>query len=437
MSSNKPSINYTKLLNTSGVLFIGGILISFVSSWVITKILNKEDVGAYQLMINLLETIALIATSGFQLLAVREIPLLQKNNQHTSNFTSQGTLTILFSSIVILPITFIVFYNISDNPNQLFVPLIITCLLIPFFAIQKFYSSVLHGFQKIYLAVFPEKIVRPALVVILSGGIWLYNLYSSNSPISSTNSLLLLLSLFVIFVLIVTLVFKSEIKKLSKTLIDKTKTQNYYKSALILVPIVLLGNLNLKIDSFMILGLDKIENYAVYAQSVKFAFLCSIGLLIYDHVFAPQIAANTTTSNKKEINKFIVKKIRLVFILSVIVFITVALFGDDILATFGKKTDHYEEGYIPLLIIGIGQLINVFFGPVTNILIMTKHEKQTLISFVTSLVSNIVFNSILIPLYGITGAAIATTIGITIGNVMMYYFVRTKTQFKSAAFDRT
>ena len=56
MTPNNNQINFTKLLNLSAILFVGGILISFVSSWLVTKVLNQEYVGIYQFLLNILES---------------------------------------------------------------------------------------------------------------------------------------------------------------------------------------------------------------------------------------------------------------------------------------------------------------------------------------------------------------------------------------------
>lgn len=429
MSQDNNQINFTKLLNFSAILFVLGILISFVSSWLVTKVLNQEYVGIYQFLLNILETGALVCTAGFQLLAVKEIPFLHHQKFKLNNFIQQGLRTILLSSTIIIPIIFIVHYSFSNHGENANKPLLIALIVLPAFTILKFFSSILHGFEKIYLAVIPEKIIRPASVVLFCLLFWILDIYNKNN-------IYFLIVIFGLFAFITGALFYNYIQKLSKSLTLKAPEKNYYLSALSIFPFVLLSNLNLKIDGFILYGLESLENYAIYAQANKFAYLSAFGLVIYDHVFAPYISKNNQSLNQQQINAFIVKKIRIVFGVSVLVFAGIILMGETILSTFGKSTDNYEKGYEAMLILGLGQLLNVAFGPVINILILNHQQKVAIYSVLIAVISNILLNYLWIPSMGINGAALATSTSFIIWKSLMFYFVKTKTNFKSAIWER-
>lgn len=429
MTPNNNQINFTKLLNLSAILFVGGILISFVSSWLVTKVLNQEYVGIYQFLLNILETGALVCTAGFQLLAVKEIPFLNYQKFKISIFIQQGLRTILLSSTLIIPAIYILHYSFSQHGDNANLPLLMALIVLPAFTILKFFSSILHGFEKIYLAVIPEKIIRPLSVVIFCLVFWIAGIYQDKT-------IYFLILLFGLFSFITGAIFYNYIQKNSKHLQQKAPVKNYYLGALSIFPFVLLSNLNLKIDGFILYGLESLENYAIYAQANKFAYLSAFGLVIYDHVFAPYISQNNQSLNQRQINQFIVKKIRVVFVVSILVFAAIVFLGEDILSTFGKKTDNYEKGYEAMIILGLGQLINVAFGPVINILILNQQQKVAIYSVSIALFSNIILNYLWIPTMGINGAALATSVSFIIWKSLLLYFVKTKTNFKSAIWER-
>ena len=143
MTPNNNQINFTKLLNLSAILFVGGILISFVSSWLVTKVLNQEYVGIYQFLLNILETGALVCTAGFQLLAVKEIPFLNYQKFKISLFIQQGLRTILLSSTLIIPAIYILHYSFSQHGDNANLPLLMALIVLPAFTILKFFSSIL------------------------------------------------------------------------------------------------------------------------------------------------------------------------------------------------------------------------------------------------------------------------------------------------------
>ena len=72
----------------------------------------------------------------------------------------------------------------------------------------------------------------------------------------------------------------------------------------------------------------------------------------------------------------------------------------------------------PLLVLAIGSVLNALCGPVMYLLSMTGMEKSARNIIVIASIFNISLNYILIPLYGILGAAFATSICTVLWNVL-------------------
>ena len=105
----------------------------------------------------------------------------------------------------------------------------------------------------------------------------------------------------------------------------------------------------------------------------------------------------------------------LVFTVCVAVLLTVL--GSFLLSLFGEG---FSGAYIPMLILLAGQMINALAGSVGYLMILTgrQNEAATVMFFV--LILNIAGNFLLIPLYGMNGAAIATGISIAFWNVLLF-----------------
>ncbi len=82
------------------------------------------------------------------------------------------------------------------------------------------------------------------------------------------------------------------------------------------------------------------------------------------------------------------------------------LFSQPILSLFGSD---FTEASWSLKILVTGQMINALCGSVAILMIMTGHQKKSLPVVVCSALINVVLNAILIPSFGIAGAAIATS----------------------------
>jgi O-antigen/teichoic acid export membrane protein len=93
------------------------------------------------------------------------------------------------------------------------------------------------------------------------------------------------------------------------------------------------------------------------------------------------------------------------------VFVMMCLFPREILTyVFDSR---YTSGWAPLIILSTGQLVNVATGAIGPMLVMTGHQKRWLILAASALGINICLNWYLVPLYGLTGAAVSTAFSLS------------------------
>ena len=74
-----------------------------------------------------------------------------------------------------------------------------------------------------------------------------------------------------------------------------------------------------------------------------------------------------------------------------------------------------------------GRLFNAFCGPVAMLLMMIDHEKKTLSVIVIVTIINFILNFFLIPIIGIIGSAISTSISMVIRNIVLLRFAKRNT----------
>lgn len=102
----------------------------------------------------------------------------------------------------------------------------------------------------------------------------------------------------------------------------------------------------------------------------------------------------------------------------------------SIVAVFWVLTNYFvagkglELGFLPLCILLTGILLLSTFIPFDNLMLVSGHPGLQTFQQMTIVSSNIVFNSVLIPLLGITGAAIAVTFSNISGILTMLHLVR-------------
>jgi O-antigen/teichoic acid export membrane protein len=417
---------FKKLINQNGIIMLGGLGFSFIAAWLTTKVMNQEEVGIYQIMINTIETVALITTAGFQLLAVKEIPGLVQKGQRINRFLKQGHRMVFLSLTILLPLVYIIMYQLGDS--ALYKQALLFIMIgIPAYTLLKFYGSILQGLKKFTLAHLPERLLRPILVAVICLIFW--GSYSESILFALLAGILCLAFIFGV-------VFYSITKRRAKELKENGPKINFYKASLLLMPFFIFSNLIMRVDGYMLWYFEPPETFAVYAQSMKIASICTIGLILFEYIFTPFISENNTAIQVNELSIRMVKQLRPILLGTLILFTLLVFIGGPLLGYFGKSGEVYNTGFTALIILSIGHILGLCLGPVSNILIVNNLSKKALQYVLLAFIMNITLNAILIPLHGMNGAAIATAIALIIYKVLAYISVRNNLGYKCAIFEK-
>ncbi|WEL24019.1 flippase [Candidatus Nanohalovita haloferacivicina] len=123
---------------------------------------------------------------------------------------------------------------------------------------------------------------------------------------------------------------------------------------------------------------------------------------------------------------------RWVFSLVLPTFLILLLFSETILQILWGG--QYTEASFALSILACGYLINATVGRVGSFLNSTGHTRYILYNNIAALTLNLILNILLIPIYGIIGAAIATATSTILTNVLMFAEVWRKEDVVSIPF---
>lgn len=187
-----------------------------------------------------------------------------------------------------------------------------------------------------------------------------------------------------------------------------------------LLPFGLLAGVGIiiqKTDIVMLGFLMSPEDVGIYQIVVQGGMLVTFSLVIINGVLAPNIARLYVQQDFKKLQRLMTMSTMIMLGLGVLIMLVFVLAGKSILVNiFGEE---YIGGYYPLLIFSAGQLISVGMGPVGLYLSMTGYERVIVKAISFSAFINIILNIILIPLFGLIGAATATAISVIILKIIM------------------
>ena len=183
-------------------------------------------------------------------------------------------------------------------------------------------------------------------------------------------------------------------------------------------PLIISGlaiSLFMKVDQLMIDHFLDQTSLGYYAAAVKLSEAWYFVPIIIANSFFPSLI-NSKKVSEKLYNIRLSYLFKAMFWLSIIIAIIVTFFKDLIIIKL------YGESFLPatkVLMIHIWSSVFVFMGMISsNWMIIENLEKLYFKRTIYGLISNIILNLLLIPIFGIIGAAISTIISQSI----VYYF---------------
>ena len=139
--------------------------------------------------------------------------------------------------------------------------------------------------------------------------------------------------------------------------------------------------------------------------------------------------ANYKRSNtlKKEAVKQFKQSARLTFSIALLATFLFAVFGDYMVSlAFGPN---YEAVYKAVLIMSIGHLVSCYIGPAGLMLNMTNNEATVLRLSIMSLLLNALLMSMLVPKFGVYGAAASSSLTLSLWNVLLRVRIKRRLGF--------
>lgn len=403
-----------KIAKGTGIVFIGtiiGTLFGFIGRVLLARFFTQAEYGIYSLAFVLLSIFVTISLFGLQDGVARQIGYYRGKNDSTE---VKG---IIFSSIQIVSIAsvilFIILFFTSDTLSAkifhdpaLTAPLKVLAFAIPFLALAQLFVSIFRGFESVKENVYFQDILRNVLFlaflipVIFLGLPFIDVIYAFAA------------SIIVTFVVFAFYVFK-------KTPLSLNRTQflliNPVGKKLLLFSVPLLGVYVLSqimnwMDTLMLGYFTTSDVVGLYNVAAPLAHFIATFVYSTHYILIPLVAglySQNLTSELKRTYQILTKWC--VFAVLPIFFMFI-VFPENILSlVFG--TDYAEASYV-LQILSICFFIHVVLGPSGAITLSMGESKFILNTTMLGAALNIIMNAVLIPRWGIEGAAVATTISL-------------------------
>jgi O-antigen/teichoic acid export membrane protein len=154
---------------------------------------------------------------------------------------------------------------------------------------------------------------------------------------------------------------------------------------------------------------------AIYTAATRFLVVGQLGNGAISMAAQPQFTELFALGARRRANGVYQATTAWLVLLTWPLYLLVMVYGPEFLSIFGHS---YRAGYTVLIILGITQLVASACGQVDMVLITTGRSSWSLINGLLAMVINVGVDLLLIPRYGITGAAIGWAAAIGVANLM-------------------
>lgn len=186
---------------------------------------------------------------------------------------------------------------------------------------------------------------------------------------------------------------------------------------------LLMNNLNYRIDVLMLGNAVSDSQVGIYSLGIQIAEkIWLISDALRDVLFSKLIKGK----DSEEVNKVL----RICICASAILVASLIIFGKPFITVcYGKE---FKDAYNPLIIVLFGTLVMVFYKIIQAYNIVHHKQRMNFVFLTGSVIVNIVMNALLIPPFGILGAAAASLISYTVCATLFVveYIKATDSRFK-------
>lgn len=181
-------------------------------------------------------------------------------------------------------------------------------------------------------------------------------------------------------------------------------------------------------DQLMLGKMMEASDVGVYGVAFKFATLSVFVLTAVNSIAAPKISEMKSKDDFAGLEKVVKHSTKLIFWLTLPIVLIICLFPTFILRVSG---DTFVVGATALVILSLGKFFSSISGSVGSILQMTGLQKQFQNILLLAAIINVGLNYLLIPRFGIEGAAFSSLSCMVFWNTVMVIVVKRKFGFYS------
>ena len=421
-ASSDLNASLTSVAKGATIIFAGliaGNFLGMVNQIILGRFLGPEDYGLFNLSMSVVMIAGTLCVFGFFGALPRFIPFhLKKKERNVVRSVIDFAALFSFSLGAILAI---VVYVLSDriavavfHDPRLAPALKVFAFAIPLHGLHQIVQGAIRGFKaaKYEALLFSIGVRIVTISVFLLSLVLVQRLYGA-------------IIAFIAGILVTTILGFWLIRKRIFTDYRSYPRVPVARSVLSFSwPLALTGVVYLfvtKTDKLMLGYFLSSKDVGIYTPASVIASLLDFVNSAFKYRFLPTVSEYFSRNDMAGLEPLYKSTSRWSFTVVYPIFLLILIFPKELLTIlYGSK---YAGGYMALVALSLGIAVNDFSGTSGNILVAGGRTRLNLLCEVIAAVTNVCLNLLLIPLYGIVGAATATGLSYLTKNISSLSFV--------------
>lgn len=395
-----------------------GVIFTYLTQILMARWMGEEEYGIYVYVLSWVMVLAIPAGLGLPSIVLRSITQYRLREDWSKLWgiiRASWLLTILISLFLGIGESMIVFWIDRSQALVYGTTLLVGIWMVPLQALVQLQLQMARALESVVLAYAPSLILWPALTLAVSGLV-----FSHQHVLESLSGILISdVTLSVAIALQLGIIGL----RLQREYISSTPEYDLQYWLRESFPLLLESSFLLileRTDILMVGSIVGTDAAGFYEAAVKTSLWVEIILTTVNMVTAPTFAALYEVGDKTGLQKIVSWNARWIFVPSLVMTIGLMIFAKPVMSLFGEG---FVAAHWQLRILVFGQLINACYGSVWYLMMMTGHQRKSLMVFGFSACLNLVLNAIAIPRFGPTAAAVTTALTMILWNIWLGHLV--------------
>lgn len=297
-------------------------------------------------------------------------------------------------------------------------PLYIACAGLPLFTLGRLQDGIARSYDWINLALMPPYVIRSLLLIVAMGAA-----YALKLPTDAATAMLAAIATTWVTVIGQTVVMNARLARKVAPGPRAYATGPWLAASL---PIFMVEGFYLLLthaDVLLLRAYRSPDEVAVYYAAAKTLALVAFVSFSVSAATAHKFSEYHVAGNKAELSGFLADSIKWTFWPSLAATIIILALGKPFLWLFGPQ---FVDGYFLMFILAIGPLARATIGPVERLLNMVGEQRACAVVYASAFAVNIALCVVLIPLFGVAGAAFAISGAMMLEAAMLFFVARAR-----------